>query len=127
MSEQAGKQGGTDQHGASGEPVARASAGAGMWFMWTVGLWVVFFVFLQSGRLEEVASTIKELPLPLELLVWLLFFPWVLGTAVWTSGWSETLRMALVVLFALGWTVLAIPRPRKPRPASPRRSAKAPQ
>lgn len=126
MSEQAGKQGGTARHGPSGEPVARASAGAGMWFLWTVGLWVAFFVFLQAGRLEEVASTIKGLPLPLELLVWLLFFPWVLGTAVWTSGWSETLRMALVVLFAVVWTVLAIPRARKPRPASRPRSAKTP-
>jgi 4-amino-4-deoxy-L-arabinose transferase-like glycosyltransferase len=115
MSEQSQKVGQGDRQGKPTCPQP-GRGGSVLWFLWMVGLWVVFFVFLRSGRLDEVASTIKDLPLPLELLVWLLFFPWVLGTAVWTSDWSETTRMLLVVLFALGWTIVSIPRRRSTPP-----------
>ncbi|TWD84594.1 hypothetical protein FB561_5787 [Kribbella amoyensis] len=108
----------TGPTGRSGEAnAARVTAGSVIWFLFMAGLWVVFFVYLRSGRLEDVAQTIKDLPLPVELLVWILFFPWVLGTAVWTSGWSETVRMVLVILFAVAWTVVSIPRPRTPKAA----------
>lgn len=93
-------------------PVRRASAASGGWFVWMVGLWVTFFVLLNAGRLDEVAASIRDLPIVLELLAWLVFFPWVLATAVWTSSWSEGLRMTLVVLFAIGWILISIPRPK---------------
>jgi len=80
-----------------------------------VGMWVAFFVLLQSSRLDEVATWIRDLPLVLELGVWVLCFPWVLATAVWTSDWSEGLRVLLVILFAGGWTLISIPRPKKPK------------
>ncbi|MFK4084905.1 hypothetical protein ACI2LF_12385 [Kribbella sp. NPDC020789] len=94
---------------------SRASAGSGGWFVWTVGLWVVFFVLLHNRDLDGVAGWIRGLPLPLELLVWLVFFPWVLATAVWTGGWPEGWRITLVVLFAVVWTLVAIPRPKQPQ------------
>lgn len=93
-------------------PVRRASAASGGWFVWMVGLWVTFFVLLNAGRLDEVAAWIRDLPIVLELLAWLVLFPWVLATAVWTSSWSEGLRMTLVVLFAIGWILISIPRPK---------------
>lgn len=93
-------------------PVRRASAASGGWFVWMVGLWVTFFVLLNAGRLDEVAASIRDLPIVLELLAWLVLFPWVLATAVWTSSWSEGLRMTLVVLFAIGWILISIPRPK---------------
>jgi hypothetical protein len=76
------------------------------------GLWIVFFVLMAQGRLDDLAAWIRDLPLVVEILVWIVFFPQVLATAVWTSGWSEGLRTTLVVLFAAVWTLLSIPRPR---------------
>lgn len=91
-------------------PVRRASAASGGWFVWMVGLWVTFFVLLNAGRLDDVAGWIRDLPILLEILAWLLFFPWVLATAVWTSGWAEGLRMTLVILFAIVWILVSVPR-----------------
>lgn len=82
------------------------------WFTWMTGLWIVFFVLMQQGRLDDLAAWIRDLPIVVEILVWLVFFPQVLATAVWTSGWSEGLRVTLVVLFVLAWTVVSIPRPK---------------
>ncbi len=111
MSEQSPKPSGTV---ATSLP-RRATTGSKLWFVWMVGMWIVFFVLLRSDRLDELASTIRDLPIVAELVVWLLFFPWVLGTAVWTSDWSEWLRVFLVVLFTAGWTIVSIPRPKQPK------------
>ncbi|WP_432877392.1 hypothetical protein ACQPYH_28635 [Kribbella sp. CA-245084] len=99
--------------GSPAPEVRRASATSGGWFVWMVGMWVAFFVLLNAGRLDDLAGWIRDLPILLEILVWVAFFPWVLGTAVWTSGWSEGLRITLVVLFAAVWILISIPRPRK--------------
>ena len=32
--------------------------------------------------------------------------------AVWTSSWATLIRVVLVVLFAIGWAVVSIPRRR---------------
>jgi hypothetical protein len=93
--------------GTTARPV---TTGAKAWFLWMTGMWVAFFVLLQSSRLDEVATWIRDLPLVLELGVWVLCFPWVLATAVWTGDWSEGLRVTLVVVFAVGWTLISIPR-----------------
>ncbi|HXV32809.1 MAG TPA: hypothetical protein VD769_02275 [Gaiellaceae bacterium] len=88
----------------------RRSVGSVLWFAWMVALWVVFFALLLADRLGEVWDWIVGLPLVAEIVVWLVFFPWVLGTFVWTRGWADWLRLGLVVLFAVGWTVVSIPR-----------------
>jgi hypothetical protein len=93
----------------------QATAGSKLWFVWMVGMWIVFFVLLRSDRLDALASSIRDLPIIAELVVWFLFFPWVLGTAVWTGDWAEWLRVLLVVLFAAGWTIISIPRPKQPK------------
>jgi hypothetical protein len=96
-------------------PVRQASATSGGWFVWMVGLWVTFFVLMNAGKLDDIAAWIRDLPILLEILAWLVFFPWVLATAVWTSNWSEGLRMTLVVLFAIVWILVSIPRPKPSR------------
>jgi hypothetical protein len=90
----------------------RRPLGAILWFVWMVAMWVAFFVFLLADRLDEVWNRITGLPLVVEILVWIAFFPWVLGTFVWTRGWADWLRLALVVVFAVGWTLVSIPRKR---------------
>jgi hypothetical protein len=81
-----------------------------LWFAWVAVLWVVFFALLLTDRLDAVWDWIVGLPLVAEIVVWVVFFPWVLGTFVWTRDWTDWLRLALVVLFAVGWTLVAIPR-----------------
>jgi hypothetical protein len=66
-------------------------------------------------RLDDLAAWIRDLPLVVEILVWIVFFPQVLATAVWTSGWSEGLRTTLVVLLAAVWILISVPRPRSGR------------
>ena len=95
--------------------VRQIGHGSTGWFVWMAGMWVVFFVLLNSGRIDDVATWIRDLPLLLEILVWVVFFPWVLATAAWTSDWSEGLRLTLVILFAATWTIVSIPRPKTVR------------
>lgn len=87
-------------------------AGGGLWFIWMVGMWVAFFWLLFADRLDDVWRWVTQLPVLVEIVVWIVFFPWMLGTWVWTGSWPDWLRVALVVCFVVGWTVVSIPRPR---------------
>ncbi|HEY3514003.1 MULTISPECIES: hypothetical protein [Kribbella] len=95
--------------------VRRVPPSATGWSVWMTGLWIVFFVLMHNGQLDDLAAWIRGLPIVVEILVWLVFFPQVLATAVWTSGWSEGLRVTLVVLFVTGWTLVSLPRPKPSR------------
>jgi hypothetical protein len=75
-----------------------------------VAMWVAFFAALVDGRLDDVWRWVTDLPLLVQLLVWLLAFPWLLGTAVWQSSWADWVRFCLVAAFATGWTLISIPR-----------------
>jgi hypothetical protein len=86
---------------------------AQLWFAWMVGLWAVFFTLVFADRLEVVWNAIRQLPIVVEVLAWIAFLPWMLGMAVWTSGWVGWLRVLLVFCFAVGWTVASIPRATK--------------
>jgi hypothetical protein len=80
------------------------------WLVFMVGMWIAFFVMLVGERLDDLWRWARDLPLVLELGLWLLTFPWLLGTAVWQSSWTPWLRVALVASFAIGWTLISIPR-----------------
>jgi hypothetical protein len=80
-----------------------------------VGMWIAFFVALLGERLGDVWQWARDLPLVLELGLWLLTFPSLLGTAVWESSWAQWLRVCLVASFAIGWTLISIPRAKQPR------------
>ncbi len=96
---------------ASKQPAQRRwTPGATLWFMWMVGMWVSFYILLFADKLEGLWSTIRDLPLLVEIVLWLPFFPWMLGMAVWTSSWSEWLRGTLVACFTIGWSLAFLPR-----------------
>lgn len=97
---------------AAPEEVRRSSRTGNGWFVWMTALWIVFFVLMHQGRLDDLAGWIRDLPVLVEILVWILFLPWVLATTVWNSGWSEGLRITLVVLFTAFWMLISLPRPR---------------
>jgi hypothetical protein len=88
----------------------RWTPGATLWFLWMVGMWVAFYILLFTDKVEGLWSTIRDLPLLVEIVLWLPFFPWMLGMAVWTSSWSEWLRATLVVCFTIGWSLAFLPR-----------------
>jgi hypothetical protein len=87
--------------------------GGAAWLVLMVAMWITFFVALLGDRLGDVWQWVRDLPLILEFGVWLLTFPWLLGTAVWESSWAPWLRVCLVASFAIGWTLISIPRAKK--------------
>jgi hypothetical protein len=93
----------------------RRPLGATLWFLWMILMWVAFFALLAADRLGALWSDIRDLPLLVEGILWLLFFPWMLGTAVWTGPWPAAVRVILVACFAAGWTIVSIPRQKPAR------------
>jgi menaquinone-dependent protoporphyrinogen oxidase len=86
------------------------------WFAFMVGMWATFALLAvaRPEALDDLWSWVRDLPLLAEGVVWLLFFPWVLGLAVWESSWDGWFRLLLVSCFAAGWTIVSLPR-RVPR------------
>ena len=84
--------------------------GAIIWFAWMLAMWAGFFALLVADWIDGVWSWVRDLPLLVELLLWVALFPWLLGSAVWTSSWAEWLRLLLVLAFAFGWSLVSIPR-----------------
>lgn len=82
------------------------------WFVWMVAMWAGFFVLLLADRIGDVWDWVRDLPLLAELVLWVALFPWFLGSAVWTSSWAGWLRLLLVLVFAFGWSLASIPRPK---------------
>ncbi|HSC90120.1 MAG TPA: hypothetical protein VLB86_00550 [Gaiellaceae bacterium] len=89
---------------------ARRPLGATIWFVWMVAMWLLFLTLLLADRLDGLWSWVRGLPLLVEGVLWIAFFPWLLATAVWTSSWGDLVRVLLVVCFAAGWTLVSIPR-----------------
>jgi hypothetical protein len=96
-----------------------------IWLVFMVGMWIAFFAALFADQLHAVSRWVRDLPLLAELGLWLLAFPWLLGTAVWESSWALLLRALLVAGFAIGWTLISLPRS-PPSRSEPTPTAKAP-
>jgi hypothetical protein len=95
---------------------ARPTAGAYAWLGLMVGMWAAFAVLAVTSEdtLARVWDWVAGLPLVLELVAWLLTFPWLLALAVWESAWSDTARVLVVLAIGTAWTLISVPRPRKP-------------
>lgn len=80
-------------------------------------LWIGFgaALALSQGSLDQAWATIRALPLPVQLLVWLLFLPVMVGLWIWeASGWPMLVRLGLVIGVA-GWNLLVfLPKPGGP-------------
>jgi hypothetical protein len=99
---------------AAKQPAARPSFGAYVWFVGVAGLWTAFGIvaFASADRLADLWSWVTGLPLIAEIVVWIALFPWLLGLWVSQTSWPEWLRILLVASFAVGWTLVSIPRRR---------------
>ncbi len=81
------------------------------WFAAMVGGWIAFFALMlfDEPALHQLFADVRALPLVLEGLVWLAFFPFVLALAFWTSAWDEWLRFTLAACCAVGWSLMFYP------------------
>lgn len=98
------------------QPPAKPPARVSRWF-WTacVVLWVIFGAVLvvDPSRLLDLGQAVRDLPLVVEVVVWILFLPWMVGLWIWQLGWAAWLRVALIVAVAVGGAVVFYPRPRR--------------
>ena len=70
-------------------------------------LWVAFGagLLLSQGSIDQTWQTIRDLPLIVQLIAWLLFLPVMLGMWVWETTWPFVVRLMLVLSIA-GWNLL---------------------
>ena len=82
-------------------------------------IWVAFGAALiwSQGSLDQAWQAIRDLPLIVQVVVWVLFLPVMLGLWVWETSWPIVVRLVLVVGLA-GWNLLMflpkasqVPRP----------------
>ena len=103
------------------------ASGLGNGIGWLADHYVLFGVFLllwaafglalvaSQGSLDEAWSMIRSWPLIVQLVVWLLFLPVMIGLWIWeASGWNIVVRIVLVVGLA-GWNLLMfLPKSNQP-------------
>ena len=53
---------------------------------------------------------IRDLPLVLEGIAWLLGFPFLIGLAIWQASWDEAVRLAAIGVLAVAYTYMFVPR-----------------
>jgi hypothetical protein len=102
---------------AARHPSVRTSPGPFAYgsFAIMVGGWVAFAVALVASpqTLDDVWTSVRDLPLVVEGVVWLLGFPFLVGLAIWQTSWDEALRLAAVALLAVAYTYMFVPRVRQ--------------
>jgi hypothetical protein len=80
---------------------------SGIAFVIFAALWVAFGAGLiwNQGGVDAAWQWIRDLPLLIQALVWLLLLPVVAGLWVWETTWPLVVRLLLVGGLA-GWSVL---------------------
>jgi hypothetical protein len=70
-------------------------------------IWIAFAVGLiwSQGSLDQAWTFIRGLPLIIQIAVWVLFLPVMIGLWIWETSWPLVVRLVLVVGVA-GWNLL---------------------
>jgi hypothetical protein len=84
-------------------------------FAITVGGWVAFAVAVVASQqtLDDVWTSVRDLPLVVEAVVWLFGFPFLIGLAIWQASWGEAVRLTVIAVLAIAYTYMFLPRVRK--------------
>jgi hypothetical protein len=79
----------------------------GVLFIVFAVIWVAFGagLLMSQGSLDQAWQAIRDLPLVVQVVVWLLFLPVMIGLWVWETTWPLILRL-VVVLGIAGWNLL---------------------
>ena len=72
-------------------------------------LWIGFAIALivDLEWLDLVWNSVRALPILVEIIVWILFLPIMVGLWIWESSWPTLIRL-LGFAGIVGWTFLAI-------------------
>jgi hypothetical protein len=72
-------------------------------------IWLAFGAALvvSQGSLDQAWQTIRALPGIVQIVVWVLFLPVMLGLWIWETTWPLIVRVLLVVALA-GWNLLVL-------------------
>jgi hypothetical protein len=84
----------------------------GVLFVVFAAAWIVFGAALifSQGSVDQAWQAIRDLPLVVQVVVWLLFLPVVGGLWIWETSWPLIVRLVLVLGVA-GWNLLVfLPR-----------------
>jgi len=87
-------------------------ASHGVLFLVFAAIWVAFGVALvaSQGSLDQVWESIRELPVVLQVVLWVLLLPVMFGLWAWETSWPLVVRLVLVLGVA-GWNLLVfLPR-----------------
>jgi len=70
-------------------------------------IWIAFAAGLvwSQGSLDQAWTAIRGLPLIIQIVVWVLFLPVMIGLWVWETSWPLIVRLVLVIGVA-GWNLL---------------------
>jgi hypothetical protein len=70
-------------------------------------IWIAFAVGLiwNQGSLDQAWNAVRSLPLIIQIVVWVLFLPVMIGLWIWEASWPLVVRLVLVVGVA-GWNLL---------------------
>jgi ABC-type amino acid transport system permease subunit len=81
-------------------------AESGVLFAIFAVIWVAFAVGLifSQGSIDQSWQAIRELPLIIQIVVWVLFLPVMIGLWIWETSWPFVVRLVLVVGVA-GWNL----------------------
>ena len=93
-------------------------AETGILFVIFAVIWIAFAVGLifSQGSVDQVWQTVRELPLIVQIGVWVLFLPVMIGLWVWETSWPLILRLVLVVGVA-GWNLfMFVPKALQAKP-----------
>jgi hypothetical protein len=82
-------------------------AESGVLFAIFAVIWIAFAAGLifSQGSVDQAWQAIRELPLIVQIVVWILFLPVMIGLWIWETSWPLVVRLVLVVGVA-GWNLL---------------------
>jgi hypothetical protein len=87
-------------------------AESGVLFAIFAVIWIAFAAGLifSQGSVDQAWQAIRELPLIVQIVVWILFLPVMIGLWIWETTWPLIVRLVLVIGIA-GWNLLVfLPR-----------------
>jgi hypothetical protein len=82
-------------------------AESGVLFVVFAMLWAAFAAAMvwSQGSLDQVWQAVRDLPLILQGVVWVLLLPVMAGLWIWETSWALLIRVVLVLGVA-GWNLL---------------------
>jgi ABC-type amino acid transport system permease subunit len=93
-------------------------AESGILFAIFAFVWIVFAAGLiwSQGSVDQAWQSIRDLPLIVQVAVWVLFLPVMVGLWVWETSWPLVVRLVVVIGIA-GWNLLVfLPKAAEAKP-----------